>query len=187
MFRVVALPIVLVMLLVFCGSSEGDDRVDSPKRPEAESEDLRDSKLPLNVCLVPEMGYIPELRVWKWCSADTEPAATKKLAELWPTEAARLRPIVTPGLTRRLSRWARPQMEGYRSVPSLDKVRFQPVATDRKNDGDRLNYIVFRGQVDTLPTHSPLVTRWLEVYVLYGVHGESILRTTVTIRGELLE
>lgn len=181
MYRIVFVPIILILNMLSCGFACGGDRVDNVDRNVAET------RLPLNVCLVPEMGFVPELRMWRWCSADTEPAATKKLSELWPTEATRLRSIVTPDLARRLSRWAKPQMEGYHNVPPLEKVQLKPVATDRKSDDEQPSYIIFRGVIDTLPVHSPLVTRWLEVYVLYGVKSESILRSTITIRGQVLE
>jgi hypothetical protein len=37
------------------------------------------------------------------------------------------------------------------------------------------------------PTHSPLVTRWLKVYIYYDVKTREVVRMIVTIRGELRE
>ncbi len=144
-------------------------------------------QLPLNVCLVPEMGYITEVQVWKSCRSDVHQEHTKKLAELWPKKAKELQPIITPELARRLSRWAQKQMEDYDRSPLLDKAKLAPVAVNMDDRSGKPRHLVFRGVVDTLPTHHSLVTRWLEVYVVYSVPGEAILRTTITIRGQLLE
>jgi hypothetical protein len=145
------------------------------------------AQLPLNVCLVPEMGYIAELQVWKFCRSDAHAEHAKKLGELWPKEAKELQPIVTPDLARRLSRWSQKQMEDYDRSPALEKVKLMPVAVNMDERLGKPRHLVFRGVVDTLPTHHSLVTRWLEVYVVYSVPGESILRTTITIRGQRLE
>ena len=77
---------------------------------------------------------------------------------------------------------AKPQMEVYRSVPSFERIELRPVGTDAKR-----KRLVLEGTIDTLPSHSPLVTRWLKVFVLYDLEAKSIARITVTIRGELLE
>jgi hypothetical protein len=42
------------------------------------------------------------------------------------------------------------------------------------------------GTIDALPTHSPLVTRWLKVYLFYDLYARSIARITITIRGQVL-
>ena len=41
--------------------------------------------------------------------------------------------------------------------------------------------------IDTLPTHQPLVTRWLKVYVVFDLHEKSVSAVVVTIRGQRLE
>jgi hypothetical protein len=179
MSRIIA-AIAIVVFAVPTGGIFAEGRNSSSPPQEA-------AQLPLNVCLVPEMGYIAELNVWKFCRSDAHPEHTKKFAELWPKKAKELQPIVTPDLARRLSRWAQKQMEDYDRSPVLDKVKLVPVAVNMDERSGKLRHLVFRGVVDTLPTHQSLVTRWLEVYVVYSVPGESILRTTITIRGQLLE
>ncbi len=68
------------------------------------------------------------------------------------------------------------------SVAAVRVVKFTAV---RANAQQRK--VVFEGTIDTLPTHAPIVTRWLRVYVLYDTTSKTIIRTTVTIRGQVLE
>jgi hypothetical protein len=140
------------------------------------------------VSFVPEMEPLPDMDVadsaYRW--NDTEKARfsddIRRAVAEWKTRIPRLRDRVTPEQVRSLSRWAKPQMEDYKSVPSLDDIKLQPVGTDAKRER-----LVLEGTIDTLPTHSPLVTRWLKVFLLYDLHTKSISRITVTIRGERLE
>jgi len=129
--------------------------------------------------MVPEMSYIPEIDDWEFCPADKFPEHTassqmdSKGRVPWATKH------VTPELARSLSRWARPQMGKYKTVPPLEKtelklVRQHPMGTK----------LVYEITVDTLPSRAPLLTRWLKVYLLYDTGSKSILRTTVTIRGQ---
>ena len=74
------------------------------------------------------------------------------------------------------------QMEGYKRVPNLDSIALRPVGTDAQR-----GKLVLEGTLETLPTHSPLVTRWLKVFLLYDVPTKSLTRVTITIRGERLE
>lgn len=140
-----------------------------------------ETELPLGLCFVPEMQFIPEVDSWQSCEPGAYAEAVKAVEKAWPKEAKRIAKHVTPELARTLSRWAQPQMAAYAKVPPLEKVSLEPVAhySQRKK-------IVLKGTVDTLPVHAPLVTRWLQVYVLADTSGE-IDRVTVTIRGEVQE
>ena len=73
-------------------------------------------------------------------------------------------------------------MEEYSAVPALTDVALQPIGVDKK--GGKL---VLEGTVDTLPSHHPIVTRWLKVYVVYDIPGRKISHVTFTIRGQVLE
>ena len=73
------------------------------------------------------------------------------------------------------------QMEAYATVPPLEKAQFQPVAAD-ENQG----IILLESTVDTLPTHNPLVTRWLKTFVRYDTQRHEIVQVTITIRGQVL-
>ena len=83
---------------------------------------------------------------------------------------------------RALSRWSLPQMEEYRAVPPLEKVELKPLGLAADGRG-----LVLEGTIDTLPSHHPLVTRWLKVYLLYDDRNRQIRHATLTIRGERLE
>ena len=67
-------------------------------------------------------------------------------------------------------------------MPPLDKVELKPLGLAADGRG-----LVLEGTIDTLPTHHPLVTRWLKGYVLYDDHNRRIRHATLTIRGERLE
>ena len=134
------------------------------------------------------MEPLPDMDVadsaYRWNDAEKARFADdiRRAAAEWKTRIPQLKDRVTPEQVRSLSRWAKPQMEGYKSVPSLEGIKLQPVGTDAKRER-----LVLEGTIDTLPTHSPLVTRWLKVFLLYDLHTKSISRITVTIRGERLE
>lgn len=81
-----------------------------------------------------------------------------------------------------MSRWSKVQMKGYETVPAVTGVRLKPIGLD-----DRRVKLVLEGTIDTLPSHHPLVTRWLKVYVLYDISERKITHVTFTIRGQVLE
>ena len=137
---------------------------------------------------VPDLGEVEEIKLIganpSWTKDDETRLAVQVAAahEAWKSEAAKLQEKVTAEKVRSLSRWAKPQMEDYKVVPALDKAKLSAagVSADKKS-------IVFEGTVDTLPTHSPLVTRWLKVYFIYDLSTKSIRHATITIRGQVLE
>jgi len=143
----------------------------------AEVEDM-----PVGLCLIPEMDYIPELDDWSLCRPDAFAEDTAKALLDWSKKRAWVEKQLSPELVRALSRWAKPQMKGYSAVPSLAKVVLKPVRAPQAG-----RKLLLEGTLDTLPTHSPVVTRWLRVYLLYDKGSKRILRATITIRGQLLE
>ncbi len=142
----------------------------------------RGTDLSFDLCLVRELHQIPEVDTWTYCEPTAYPAATGRVAAAWPAIARQVQPHVTAAVVRRLSKYSQPQMKGYQKVPSFAKVTLHPRAQHR--DGA---FVVFAGQVDTLPTHSPIVKRWLKVYVLYNAATEAVERVTVTVRGQVEE
>lgn len=134
------------------------------------------------VVMVPEMEQIPGFDGGTPCKpGDFAEDVAKALAD-WAAKRPSIQPLVTPRAVRDLSRWARKQMEDYRRVPPLDKVAFQPMAFHQE-----ARRLVLEGTLDTLPSHSPLVTRWLKLYLLYDQAKQSIVKVAVTIRGQLQE
>jgi hypothetical protein len=141
-----------------------------------------DDRLLVPLCLIPEMGSVPELDSWSRCEPEPWKEQTAAAAADWKKKSGCIAKLVTPDVARALSGWARPQMKKYHKVPSLEKLDFKPVAAEESG-----NQLLLEATVDTLPTHSNLVTRWLKLYLLYDVPGKSIVRVTVTIRGQRLE
>ena len=79
-------------------------------------------------------------------------------------------------------RWQRLPKLRHKKVPPLKDAAWTPV---RSNERDRK--LVLEATLDTLPSHSPIVTRWLKAYLLYDVARKAVVRVTITIRGEILE
>jgi hypothetical protein len=131
---------------------------------------------------VREMNRIPEVDDWTSCAAGAFSAETVDAARTWAKICPSVQKELTPELVRSLSRWAMPQMASYTKVPAINKVVWTAVSRD--NDTRRL---VLETTVDKLPTHSPLVKRWLKLFLVYEPSTRSIPTVIVTIRGELLE
>lgn len=148
----------------------------------AEPADSADVEYPLALCVVPEMNYVPELDSWSACRPDAFAEHLPQVRSDWKTHRRWVAKRLAPELVRSLSRWAQPQMEAYRSVPSLEDLDWKPVAVHEPH-----GKLVLEATVDTLPVHAPLVTRWLKLYLLYDVRGKSLLRVTITIRGARFE
>jgi hypothetical protein len=141
-----------------------------------------DADLPCDVCFVRELHLIPEVDTWTYCDPVAYPEQTKRIAAVWPKIATKLQPLVTPALVRRLSQYSQSQMASYNKIPSLAGVKLTPQTQHR--DGALL---VFAGRIDTLPSHSPLVKRWLEAYVLYNAATGAAERVTIAVRGQVEE
>ncbi len=73
---------------------------------------------------------------------------------------------------------AEPGSSGHEQIATL----LGPSGTDPQREK-----LVLEGTIDTLPTHSPLVTRWLKVYLVVDLRNKAILRAVITIRGDWQE
>ncbi|MEK7269453.1 MAG: hypothetical protein AAB215_00775, partial [Planctomycetota bacterium] len=135
----------------------------------------------IEVAFLPEMGPIPETR-WPFCPPGSFPDDAKSALADWGRKRGELEGKITPDLVRSLSRWARPQMAGYAKVLSLDSAVFAPVA--ESPDSKRL---LFEAILDTLPSHTPIVKRWLKVFLVYDRDSSCVVRAVVTIRGQAEE
>ena len=144
--------------------------------------------MPSWLTLVPEMERIADLDSSlgnrRWSTEDDAKHADdlRRVQADWKTRAPTIQALLPPERVRSLSRWAAKQMEAYATVPPLEKVQFQPVAADEKQ-----GIIVLESTLDTLPTHNPLVTRWLKAFVRYDSQSRVIVQVTITIRGQVLE
>jgi hypothetical protein len=138
------------------------------------------SQYPLSLCFVPEMDYIPE--VDDWPRVLVEPQEVVRALSSWHERRGWVDAQITPEVVRSLSGWAQREMAQYGSVPSVCKVAVKPIACHKQH-----RKVLFEGTIDTLPTHSSVVARWLKIYLIYDIDSRRIIRATVTIRGERLE
>jgi hypothetical protein len=130
---------------------------------------------------VPEMMPFPEQK-WPRCPAGAFAQETQDALAAWAKLHATAAPRITAERARELSLWAKAQMEKYAAVPPLGDIAFTPAGAA---PGKRL--LLLEGTADTLPSHSPLVTRWLKIFLVYDCETRSIREVIVTIRGELQE
>jgi len=137
---------------------------------------------PVGLCFAREMDYLPEVDSWQQCSTGVYDSITRLAVADWQKKCGFVQSQVTPQLVASLSQWAKEQMKEYDSVPDFCNVALTAVR-EFKDHGK----IVLEGTLDTLPSHSPIVTRWLKVYTIYDIHNEAITRATITIKGEILE
>ena len=138
--------------------------------------------LPIGFCLIPEMDFIPEVDGWTPCKPDEFQAQIQVVTALWKEQSDWVHKRITPDVVKELSKWAKPQMEGHRLVPVMQGVKLTALTVDPKH-----HKIVYSGTLETLPSHSPVVTRWLKLYLLCDEETGNILRVTITIRGEAQE
>jgi len=151
-------------------------------------ETLTADESPSDLSFVPEMNGVAELDILaagkRWSEIDRvalDPEVARARAD-WRKRTPQIKKRLTPELVRSLSRWAKPQMERYEVVPSLENVDLKPVGVDVQ--GTKL---LLEATIDTLPTHHNLVTRWLKAYLVYDLQQKSITHVTITIRGQILE
>jgi|GEM_PF-1376537 len=134
---------------------------------------------------VPEMKNFDELDT----SRKIEPSELKLATELllnlniaWGEISPRILPKITPGLAQSLSRWAHEEMKNFRFRSAIDELDFQARGWT-KEDGR----LIFESTISELPTHHPLVTRWLKLFLIFDPDEKEIHRIILTIRGQLLE
>ena len=167
-----------IILLLSIGF--GKDTADSKNKiPDRQSDFI------VGVGFIPEMDYIPEIDSWKFIDTtkNTYAEDIKKAQLDWKEKKNWLQGKISATLVRSLSRWAKKEMKKYKKVPALPvDITLKPVRRDEQN-----TKVVFESTLDTLPTHSSLVTRWLKVIILYDRLTDTIIKVTFTIRGEILE
>ena len=139
--------------------------------------------MPSWLALVPEMEWIADLDNSlgdrRWSAADDAKHSDDlhRVQADWKTRAPTIQALLTPERVRSLSRWAAKQMEAYATVPPLDKTQLQPVVADEKQ-----GIILLETTIDTLPTHHPLVPRWLKAFVRYDTRGRKIAHVKMNER-----
>ena len=145
------------------------------------SDDIHE-KYTIGICIIPEMEYIPEIDDWLIKKGKIDSSDSIKAIASFKKYLPWVQNLITPELVISISKYATKEMASYINKPSLDSIYFSPSRVN--SNGYK---ILFEGTVDTLPSHSKIVTRWLKVYFLYNKATSSIVRVTITIRGQLLE
>lgn len=136
---------------------------------------------------LPEIRFVPEMeRVsgldWPRVEVGNYAEDRQRMLAAWPEISGAVRRKLTAAEVIRLSKWARPQMQGYVGVPALDRPDLQLQAASA---GEK--QLIFEATLQVLPTHSPLVTRWLKLFVIYDRSRRMISQVIITIRGEIQE
>lgn len=137
---------------------------------------------PIDVRFVPEMERIEEVDRWVAVAAKNYAADRQQVVVAWEDVRRSIQEKLTAAKVITLSKWAIPQMRGYADVPSLDHPDFQPTTASL---GEKK--LVLAATLQILPTHSPIVTRWLKLFVIYDLERRAIRGVVVTIRGEAQE
>lgn len=148
------------------------------RSPELE---ISQKPFPIGLCLTQEMEFITEIDTWDACEDTAYQSEKDSLVQDWRKKVSSFEPFINAETVKSLSLWAKKEMETYDSMPSLKDIEFIPIHISDRGK------VVYESTVDTLPTHSPIVTRWLKVYILYNAFSHSIVKTTITIRGQILE
>ena len=137
---------------------------------------------PPDIRWVPEMERVAELQDWPPAAAKDHVRERQRMLAAWEEIRDSVQRKLTAAQVITLSKWAKPQMQGYSDVPSLAHPDFQIRAA---SGGEKK--LLFEATLQTLPTHSSLVTRWLKLLVVYDPDRHTIPQIIITIRGERQE
>ena len=130
---------------------------------------------PLQVRFIPEMTPIPE-ETWERCDPSQYKQAIQQVAFTWIDQREIILNQITSENIRSLSRWAQKEMADYQ-MPTIKNQSF--LATHIHNNKN----LLIESVLDTLPSHHPLVTRHLKLYLVYNRKHNTITNAIVTIRG----
>ena len=142
-----------------------------------------DPPLPVSpeITQVPEMARIPLLEAVPGDRPPPMPPVPASFAAAWHAVEDRVQAQLSPTAVCALSRWAKPQMAGYRRTPAVKGAVFKVARAG--SDGT----LALEATLDTLPSHTPVVTRWLKVIADFDPDRRSIRHVWITIRGQALE
>lgn len=129
---------------------------------------------PTPVRFVSEMTPIPE-ETWERSNPSQVTTALQNAAQDWIQKREEILNPLTAQKVRDLSRWAKKEMADYH-LPPIKNQTFR--ATHINN-----TKILIESVLDTLPSHHPLVTRHLKLYLIYNRKHNTISEAIITIRG----
>lgn len=152
----------------------------SPTPPPSKATD------PVTDSTMMTIDWLPEMQADSRAPGNPAPALTEAelaaFASAWASAKPELTKAIDGEALRRLSRWAKPQMASYEPpVGWLDRLSMTPMAATA--DGMLVRFGQKPADGHILPSHSPLVFRYLLVAADYDRGSEQIGSVTVTIRG----
>ena len=118
-----------------------------------------------NLLAQPMVRFLGEGETINWRTAptlepirfDCGPPTSEELIG-WKDFFGMVRPLITDERIYDMSHWARKEMLDFRFVPSI------PLSLERYGCNEQ--YIIYRSKITDLPSHSPVVFRYLEAYIL---------------------
>lgn len=133
------------------------------------------AQAPKQVRFVPEMAPLPE-ETWERCDASQYGKSIQQVAFTWIHHRETILNQITAEKVRDLSNWAKKEMASY-ELPAFKNQTFR--ATHVQNNEN----LLIESVLDTLPSHHPLVTRHLKLYLIFNRKKNTITDAIVTIRG----
>jgi len=132
------------------------------------------SQTPLQVRFLAEMTPIPQ-ETWERCDASQYKQAIHQVALNWIDQREIILNQITNEKIRSLSRWAQKEMADYQ-MPAIKNQSFSATHIHNEN-------LLIESVLDSLPSHHPLVTRQLKLYLVYNRKHNTFTDAIVTIRG----
>lgn len=128
----------------------------------------------LQVRFVPEMASLPE-ETWERCDTSQYKQVMQQVALSWIKMRDDLLTQITVEKVQEMSRWAQTEMADYQ-LPTFKNQKFYAIYTNKQN-------VLIESVLDTLPSHNPLVTRQLKIFLVFNLKQHTITDAIITIRG----
>lgn len=101
---------------------------------------------------------------------------------IWDGHAPKILGQINAELIQSISKWARKEMRGLKIDPFEIPLDFKPLHWIQGRQA-----LLYEATLTNLPSHHPLVSRWLKLFLAYKPYEPEILEVILTIQGELLE
>ena len=159
---------IIFVSVVVWGSSPVNEGFEAPKlRLVAEMEPIRHlvNGIPIE---------------WKDKSIILESDLNLKMT--WEMTAKPILRQINSELIQSISKWARTETAGFQIDPSKIIVEFRPIHWTKAK-----RTLVYEANLSLLPSHHPLVSRWLKLFLVYSPSKSEIEELFLTIQGQVLE
>jgi hypothetical protein len=121
------------------------------------------------------MASLPE-ETWERCDTSQYKTSIQQAALVWIQLRETILNQITAEKIRNLSNWAKEEMMHYQ-LPAFKNQTFRATHIHNKEN------LLIESVLDTLPSHHPLVTRQLKLYLVYNRKHGTITDAILTIRG----